>query len=384
MGQALAPGRVESLWVNTQKLLFGREDRLGSPSVAEAEDRSSLPFHFTVGKTGFDNILWRFGGCVCYSSSMIKVASVQFNHSPGDKDANLQTIRRYCEEAHSQGVDILAFPEMCITGYWHVRNRDRQQIEALSESVPAGSSSVALAELAKTHQMIVGAGLIERSDDGQLYNSYVVAQPDGTIQCHRKLHCFISEHMSSGQDYTVFETHLGYKIGVLICYDNNLIENVRITALRGADILLAPHQTGGCRSGSPHGMKRIDVRLWENRHEDPEAIEKELKGPNGRGWLMRWLPSRAHDNGMFIVFSNGVGIDDDEVRTGNAMVIDPYGRILAETWKAGDDMVVADLDTDLLDRSSGRRWMKGRRPELYQEIGAVSGKEISAREARFS
>ena len=55
---------------------------------------------------------------------------------------------------------------------------------------------------------------------------------------------------------------------------------------------------------------------------------------------MRWLPSRAHDNGLFLIFSNGVGADDDEVRTGNAMILDPYGRILAEsrrsatTWSA--------------------------------------------------
>ena len=54
---------------------------------------------------------------------------------------------------------------------------------------------------------------------------------------------------------------------------------------------------------------------------------------------MRWLPSRAHDNGLFLIFSNGVGVDDDEVRTGNAMILDPYGRILVETCEAGDAMV---------------------------------------------
>ncbi|MCZ6671376.1 MAG: acyltransferase, partial [Verrucomicrobia bacterium] len=211
---------------------------------------------------------------------MIKVASVQFNHTPGDKEANLNTIRPFCAEAADQGVEIIAFPEMCITGYWHVRNLEREQIEALSEKVPTGPSVQVIQELSKQHQMIIGAGLIELSEDGQLYNSYVVAHPDGKVNCHRKLHCFISEHMSSGDSYTVFDTHLGYKIGVLICYDNNLIENVRVTALKGADILLAPHQTGGCKSGSPHGMHPIDTQLWENRKSDPEAIEKELKGPN--------------------------------------------------------------------------------------------------------
>ena len=58
---------------------------------------------------------------------------------------------------------------------------------------------------------------------------------------------------------------------------------------------------------------------------------------------------------MFLVFSNGVGVDDDEVRTGNAMILDPYGRILAETWKADDDMVIADLDASLLEHSTGAR-----------------------------
>jgi predicted amidohydrolase len=45
---------------------------------------------------------------------------------------------------------------------------------------------------------------------------------------------------------------------------------------------------------------------------------------------MRWLPARAHDNGLFLLFSNGVGADDDEVRTGNAMILDPYGRIIVK------------------------------------------------------
>jgi predicted amidohydrolase len=117
--------------------------------------------------------------------------------------------------------------------------------------------------------------------------------------------------------------------------------------------------------------------------EDPEAIEAELKGPKGRGWLMRWLPSRAHDNGVFMVFSNGVGIDDNEIRTGNAMVIDTYGRILSETWKAGDDMVVADLDPALFDNCTGRRWMRTRRPELYGPICQKAGGIEDTRKVRF-
>ena len=96
----------------------------------------------------------------------------------------------------------------------------------------------------------------------------------------------------------------------------------------------APHQTGGCDTPSPRAMGTIDPELWKNREKDPEPIEAEFRGPKGRGWLMRWLPARAHDTGMFLIFSNGVGIDDDEVRTGNAMILDPYGDILVETGRA--------------------------------------------------
>jgi predicted amidohydrolase len=98
---------------------------------------------------------------------------------------------------------------------------------------------------------------------------------------------------------------------------------------------------------------------------------------------MRWLPSRAHDNGMFLVFSNGVGTDDDEVRTGNAMILDPYGEILVETGVADGAMVIADLDADVLPTSSGRRWIQARRPELYAPLCTPTGSERNTRSVRF-
>jgi predicted amidohydrolase len=130
-------------------------------------------------------------------------------------------------------------------------------------------------------------------------------------------------------------------------------------------------------------MKPVDHAVWERRHEDPAACEAELVGPKGRGWLMRWLPSRAHDNGMFLLFSNGIGVDDDEIRTGNAMVLDPYGEVIAETREAGDAMVVADLDAAQLPTSSGRRWLRARRPELYGILTEPTGQEIETRRVRF-
>jgi len=314
----------------------------------------------------------------------IKAASVQFNHHKDDKAYNLSVIEKFVERASLQDINLIIFPEMCITGYWHVRNLSEPEVRSLSESVPSGPSTQALIALAVKYQMTIGAGLIEESEDGSLYNTYVVAMSDGTFAKHRKLHCFISAHMKSGDSYTVFDTPLGVRMGILICYDNNIIENARITALKGAEVLLAPHQTGGCKSASPGAMSRIDTQLWEERKTRQTELEAECKGPKGRGWLMRWLPSRAHDNGMFLIFSNGVGRDDDEVRTGNAMILDPYGEILSESSSVEDDMVVAHLDASLVPFSSGQRWMKSRRPELYGLLTQKTGRELDTRTVRFT
>ena len=313
----------------------------------------------------------------------VRVAAVQFQHQPGNKAYNLGRVRQLVTEASQSGVEIIAFPEMCLTGYWHVRKLPREGVESLAEPVPDGPSSQELLRLSRQYRMTIGAGLIERGDDGKLYNAYMVAMPDGRSAVHRKLHVFVSRFLSEGDKYTVFDTPHGCRVGVLICYDNNIIENARATALLGAEILLAPHQTGGCNSVSPHGMKPVDPAIWRRRGEDPAACEAELCGPKGRGWLMRWLPSRAHDNGMFLVFSNGIGPDDDEIRTGNAMVLDPYGEIISETRSMEDAIVVADLDASLLEMSSGRRWLRARRPELYDSLTRRTGIEQDTRRVRF-
>lgn len=313
----------------------------------------------------------------------IRVATVQFQHRAGDKAYNIGRVGHFVAEAAKDGVEIIAFPEMCLTGYWHVRKLPREDVETLAEPVPDGPSTRELLRISREHRMTIGAGLIERGEDGKLYNAYVVAMPDGRCAVHRKLHVFVSRFLSEGNQYTVFDTPHGCRVGVLICYDNNIVENARATALLGAEILLAPHQTGGCNSVSPKAMKPVDPAIWARRHEDPDACEAELCGPKGRGWLMRWLPSRAHDNGMFLLFANGIGPDDDEIRTGNAMILDPYGEIIAETRSAGDAMVCANLDASLLETSSGRRWMRARRPELYESLARRTGREQETRRVRF-
>jgi hypothetical protein len=65
------------------------------------------------------------------------------------------------------------------------------------------------------------------------------------------------------------------------------------------------------------------------------------------------------------------------------MILDPYGAVLAETCKAGDDIVIANLDPALRERCTGVRWIRTRRPELYSRLAQPTGFEEDTRRVRF-
>src|SRR5260221_14036084 len=88
----------------------------------------------------------------------------------------------------------------------------------------------------------------------------------------------------------------------------------------------------------------------------------------GRAWLLKWLPARAYDNGIYAVFSNSIGMDDDQLKNGCSMIIDPFGDIIAECRNLGDDVVTAVFTGDKLTNAGGYRYKQARRPDLYREI----------------
>ncbi len=145
-------------------------------------------------------------------------------------------------------------------------------VTAACEPLADSPSLRHLCARARETGMIIGAGLIEDGGDGHCYNTYVACMPDGTYHAHRKLHAFEHPVIRSGNQYTVFDTPWGVKAAILICWDNNLVENPRACTLMGADIILAPHQTGGTCSRSPFGMKPVPLILWEERDKHPEAV----------------------------------------------------------------------------------------------------------------
>jgi predicted amidohydrolase len=296
----------------------------------------------------------------------IRVATAQFEHRDGDKAYNLGRIRDLTRRAAIQGAEVVCFHECSVTGYTYLQTLGRGALEELAELVPDGPAVATLIDIAAESQVVVMAGLIEREPDGTLYKSYVTVGPEGFLTRFHKLHPFISPYLTPGRGYHVIELR-GVKFGFLICYDNNLPENVRATTLLGAEVIVMPHVTG-CTASAMPGRGTVDPALWENRHRDPARLRQEFHGPKGRGWLMRWLPARAWENGIFAVFANNIGRDHDTIKPGLAMIVDPHGEVLVESSALDDDVVVGLLTPEAFDIASGRRYLRARRPELYDPL----------------
>jgi predicted amidohydrolase len=296
----------------------------------------------------------------------IKIATAQFEHKSGDKQYNLDVIEVLSEQAAREGAKVVAFHECSVTGYTFARRLSKEQMLQLAEYIPEGPSIQRLTHIARKYDVAVLAGLFEKDQEDKLYKAYVCVDGNGLVAKYRKLHPFINSHLTPGDSYCVFDL-LGWKCGILICYDNNIIENVRATTLLGADIIFMPHVTM-CTPSTRPGAGFVDPKLWENRETDPTSLRLEFDGMKGREWLMKWLPARAYDNAVYGVFSNPIGMDDDQLKNGCSMIIDPFGDVLTECRKLGNDIAIATVTPEKLTRAGGYRYKKARRPELYKDI----------------
>lgn len=296
----------------------------------------------------------------------IKISTAQFENKSGDKNYNLSVIERLSEKASKEGSNVIAFHECSITGYTFARHLTKQQMLDLAEFIPNGESILKLTQIAKKNDIIILAGLFEKDEDDNLFKAYVCVDSNGLVAKYRKLHPFINPFLTAGANYCVFEIH-GWKCGILICYDNNIIENVRATTFLGANIIFMPHVTM-CTPSTRPGAGFVEPKLWDNREEDPTSLRLEFDGMKGRDWLMKWLPARAYDNAIYAVFSNPIGMDDDQLKNGCSMIIDPFGDVLAECRSFDDSFVTATISPDKLLQAGGHRYIKARRPDLYRDI----------------
>ena len=211
----------------------------------------------------------------------------------GDKDANIQMMIGYIEEAAQNNVDILVFPETVLTGY-SCEDPETDGIEgdqymqvALAETIPGPSTNI-IAEYAKKYNMYIVFGMPQKMDTPmyeelfgemveKVYNSAAICKPDGTVDSYQKMHrAGIESYWSvCGDTPYMLETQWG-KIGVDICRDGHFYPELgRYYAAMGCTMLIHPTAT----TGNPW-YRETRIGSYTDR-DGMAAITCNLLGPDG-------------------------------------------------------------------------------------------------------
>jgi predicted amidohydrolase len=209
--------------------------------------------------------------------------------------------------------------------------------------------------LACQHDVVVVGGSHNRiAEDGSLRNTAVVAHPDGRIETQDKIHLTPPEHDmgARGGDHLLV-TQIGpFTAGLLICADIQFPELSRYLVHQGVDLILCPSLTWNRR-----GVHRVRIGCQ----------------------------ARAIENQLYVVMSalvgdSGLPVDAPLYAVGHALVSTPVDKtvgindgLLAITQATGEDIVHADLDHSLLERSRAQPEAPGlslRRMEMFAKLRA--------------
>ncbi|NTI76594.1 hydratase [Agrobacterium rhizogenes] len=247
------------------------------------------------------------------------------------------------EQAAAKGAQLAVLPELCNTGYVF---ESRSEVQALAEEIPSGPSTEAWIGAAKRFNMIVVAGITERSGEN-IYNSAVIVGPGGYIGLYRKVHLWGDEalYFTRGDlGFPVFDTPYG-RIGCQICYDCWFPESFRLAALQGAELVCVPTNWVPIPGQDP---KR-------------EAMANIL------------VMAAAHSNSIYIVAANRVGIERDQPFIGQSVIVSHTGwPVAGPASPNNEEILIAEIN--LADARRKRNWndfnqvLRDRRTDVYDQM----------------
>src|SRR5437016_5744513 len=276
---------------------------------------------------------------------------IQMSNPLNDTNAPVAKIRQamlekhlpYIEEAGKRGVQLLCLQEV-FNGPYFCPSQDAKWCD-IAEPIP-GPTIELMQKLAKKHQMVMIVPIYEREMAGVYYNTAAVIDADGSyLGKYRKNHIphtagfwekFFFKPGNLG--YPVFKTRYA-TIGVYICYDRHFPEGARILGLNGAEIVYNPSAT----------VAGLSEYLWE--------LEQ---------------PAHAVANAYFVAAINRVGLEAPwkiGEFYGKSYFCDPRGKIVAQASRDKDELLVAELNLDEIQKVRDTwQFYRDRRPESYGEI----------------
>jgi predicted amidohydrolase len=271
---------------------------------------------------------------------MAKIALAQLRSST-DKEENLRIAGDFIKNGKSEGATFVAFPEFLMA--YSPASQSAEELCEVAETVD-GPFTTALEQIAKASEINVLATIYERSDlANRVYDTALWIDRGGNIAAvYRKLHLYDalgfkeSDKFIAGSDLTrPIETDLG-KIGMMICYDLRFPELSRLLTLMGADVLVAP-------SGWVQG--EVKVEHWQTM-----------------------VRARALENGCYVIAPGQVG----NIYIGHSMVVDPFGRTVAEMGE-NEGLEVVELDSRMVAEVREKLpLLKNRRRDVYTKHGILT------------
>lgn len=278
----------------------------------------------------------------------VKVGVVQMSCSD-NKEANLEKAISQIQKLAKEGAQIICLQELFTSLYFcQEENADLFQ---LAETIP-GPTTEALQNVAKSNQVVIIASLFEKRTTGIYHNTTAVIDADGTyLGKYRKMHIpddplyYEKFYFTPGDmGYKVFETRFA-KVGVLICWDQWYPEAARLTALKGAELIVYPTAIG-----------------WH-------AYEKDQLGQKQYNAWKSVQVGHAVANGVYVISPNRVGKEDNLEFWGGSFIADPFGETLYKASHDQEESVVVELDLDLIEEiRQGWPFFRDRRIDSYENI----------------
>jgi predicted amidohydrolase len=168
----------------------------------------------------------------------IVVSCCQVAPALGDPAANRELAADAISGAAAQGASVVVLPELVSSGYVFDSRADAKA----SAEAADGETITLWARLAADHSVVIVGGFCETTGAGELFNSAALVDPGGLRGVYRKAHLWDKERLwfSSGSTAPPVIPTLFGRIAVMICYDLEFPEWVRLPALDGAQLLCAP------------------------------------------------------------------------------------------------------------------------------------------------
>jgi predicted amidohydrolase len=266
-----------------------------------------------------------------------------------DFEANFAKVVSFLERAAKDRIEVVCFPECCLTGYPDTEEQARK-------GAFAADSPEVMRVLDRTAKFdaiaIVGFNELRGKD---LYNTALIVYKGHILGKYSKCSAYQAFH-KQGREFPVFE-HRGVKFGVIICSDGGYVEPARILALKGAQIIFAPHYNYINKEGLLGHYRHVRA------DHTARAVENQVYFVRGNNVM------KGKDTG--IAKYDGVGY-------GDSYIIDPWSQFVVFSRLLQEDLIFLDIDPPPVDKA----WGLGKNLWSAREFGGNMAEVVKERLAK--